>query len=146
MLKSEKYPHLLLNSNAAQFKESDEGGLNLGQVAAILRRRILLIIGITGLIATAAVLKAETDPPVYQGTFEILTKPVTGESKVIADVPQAINSQDGVSAGADSKNSIFTTITVVRILKTQFLPRLQFYKVRASSIPLLKNCNLSTQN
>ncbi|MBH8551105.1 polysaccharide biosynthesis tyrosine autokinase [Nostocaceae cyanobacterium CENA357] len=114
MLKSEKYPHLLLNSNAAQFKESDEGGLNLGQVAAILRRRILLIIGITGLIATAAVLKAETDPPVYQGTFEILTKPVTGESKVIANVPQAINSQDGVSADADSKNSIFTTITVLQ--------------------------------
>jgi len=114
MLKSEKYPHLLLNTNAAQFKESDEGGLNLGQVAAILRRRILLIVGITGLIATAAVLKAETDPPVYQGTFEILTKPVTGESKVIADVPQAINSQDGVGTNADSKNSIFTTITVLQ--------------------------------
>jgi polysaccharide biosynthesis transport protein len=116
MLKSEKYPHLLLNTNAAQFKESDEGGLNLGQVAAILRRRILLIVGITGLIATAAVLKAETDPPVYQGTFEILTKPLTGESKVIADVPQAINSQNGLDAGAgaDSKNSIFTTITVLQ--------------------------------
>ncbi|MEA5507530.1 polysaccharide biosynthesis tyrosine autokinase [Halotia wernerae UHCC 0503] len=112
MLKSEKYPHLLLNNNAAQFKESDEGGLNLGQVAAILRRRILLIVGITGLIATAAVLKAETDPPVYQGTFEILTKPVTGESKVIANVPQAINSQDGGSA--DSNNSIFTTIVVLQ--------------------------------
>ncbi|WGV27620.1 GumC family protein [Halotia branconii] len=112
MLKSEKYPHLLVNTKAAQFKESDEGGLNLGQVAAVLRRRILLIIGITGLVATAAVLKAETDPPVYQGTFDILTKPVTGESKVIADVPQAINSQDGVST--DSKNSIATTIAVLQ--------------------------------
>ncbi len=114
MLKSEKYPHLLFNTKAAQFKESDEGGLNLGQIAAVLRRRILLIIGITGLVATAAVLKAETDPPVYQGTFEVLTNPVTGESKVIADVPQAINSQDGLNAGADSKNSVFTTIAVLQ--------------------------------
>lgn len=94
MQKSEKYTHPLSQANAAQLNDSDEGGLNLGQIGAVLRRRILLILGITGFLATAAVLKAETDPPVYLGTFEILTRPVTGESKVIQDVPQALGDED----------------------------------------------------
>lgn len=94
MQKSEKYPHLLSQANAAQFNDSDEGGLNLGQVAAVLRRRILLILGMTGLLATAAVLKAETDPPAYLATFDILTRPVTGESKVVENLPQAISGEN----------------------------------------------------
>ncbi|BAY08416.1 GumC family protein [Calothrix sp. NIES-2098] len=110
MLKSEKYPHPLSQANFTQLND-DEGGLNLGQVGAVLRRRLLLIGGTTALVATAAVLKAETDPPVYQGTFDILTKPVTGESKVIANVPQAINSQ---VAPPESTKEIQTTITVLR--------------------------------
>ncbi|MFN6571184.1 capsular biosynthesis protein [Nostoc minutum NIES-26] len=104
MQKLEKYPHLLSEANAAQLNDSDEGGLNLGQIGAVLRRRILLILGITGLLATAAVLKAETDPPVYLGTFDILTRPVTGESKVIQDVPQALGGEE--AAGKLSNTTI----------------------------------------
>ncbi|MDZ8055537.1 MAG: GumC family protein [Aulosira sp. ZfuVER01] len=112
MLKSEKYPHPLSQANFTQLND-DEGGLNLGQVGAVLRRRLLLIGGTTALVATAAVLKAETDPPVYQGTFDILTKPVTGEDKAIANVPQTLNSQDRV-APPESTRDIQTTITVLQ--------------------------------
>ncbi|MBD0262943.1 MAG: polysaccharide biosynthesis tyrosine autokinase, partial [Tolypothrix sp. Co-bin9] len=58
-----------------------------------LRRRAFLIVGVTGLVATAAVLKAEHDPPVYQGEFEVLTKSLSAENKVITDVPQTLSSQ-----------------------------------------------------
>ncbi|MBD2200213.1 MULTISPECIES: GumC family protein [Calothrix] len=111
MLKSEKNSHPLSQANFTQFND-DEGGLNLGQVGAVLRRRLLLIGGTTALVATAAVLKAETDPPVYQGTFDILTKPVTGEDKVIANIPQTINGQD--VAAPESSKEVQTTIAVLR--------------------------------
>jgi len=110
MLKSERYPHPSLQLNTAQFNNPDaEGGLNLGQVGAALRRRTLLIIGVTGVVATAAAMKAETDPPLYQGEFEILTKPVTGEDRAVANIPQALSSQDSVA----SPETIATTIKVL---------------------------------
>ncbi len=113
MLKSEKYPHPLSQANTAQLNDVEEGGLNLGQVGSALRRRIFLIVGLTGIVATAAVLKAEQDPPAYQGEFEILTKPLTGESKALADVPQTLGSQLKI-ADADSTK---TTIAVLQSRK-----------------------------
>jgi len=113
MLKSEKYPHPLSQANTAQLNDVDEGGLNLGQVGSALRRRALLIVGLTGIVATAAVLKAEQDPPVYQGEFEILTKPLTGENKALADVPQTLGSQRGTADTESTK----TTITVLKSRK-----------------------------
>jgi succinoglycan biosynthesis transport protein ExoP len=114
MLKSEKYPHPLSQANTAQLNDVEEGGLNLGQVGSALRRRIFLIVGLTGIVATAAVLKAEQDPPVYQGEFEILTKPLTGESKALADVPQTLGSQLNI-AGANAE----TTKTTIAVLKSR---------------------------
>lgn len=108
MLKSDRYPHPLSQAYTAQSNE--EGGLNLGQVGATLRRRALLIAGVTGVVATAAVLKAETDPPVYQGKFEILTKPVTGESRAVSNVPQTLSSQEGI---APPEQVVQTTIKVL---------------------------------
>ena len=70
MLKSEKNPYLL-SQVGTPLNDAEEGGLNLGQVGAALRRRALLIAGCTGIVATAAVLKAESDPPIYQGQFDI---------------------------------------------------------------------------
>ncbi|MBW4498885.1 MAG: polysaccharide biosynthesis tyrosine autokinase [Scytonema hyalinum WJT4-NPBG1] len=108
MLKSDRHPHPLSQAYTAQSNE--EGGLNLGQVGATLRRRALLIAGVTGVVATAAVLKAETDPPVYQGKFEILTKPVTGESRAVSNVPQTLGSQEGI---APPEQVVQTTIKVL---------------------------------
>jgi polysaccharide biosynthesis transport protein len=114
MLKSDRYLQPLSSHQATQLNQvtndGEEGGLNLGQVGATLRRRALLIVGFTGIVATAAVLRAKSDPPLYQGSFEILTEPVTGESKAIANVPQTLGSQD-VSA---PESSTETTIQVLQ--------------------------------
>ena len=89
MQKLDKYPSQLSQTSAARLNNDDDE-VNLGKLAATLRRRALLIVGITGVVATAAVLKAEADPPAYQGEFEILTEPVTGEGKAIANLPQTL--------------------------------------------------------
>jgi polysaccharide biosynthesis transport protein len=112
MLKLDKYPYPLSQANNTQLNDVEEGGLNLGQVGAALRRRALLIVGVTGIVAAAAVLKAEQDPPVYQGEFEILTKPVTGEGRAVADVPQTLGSQQ--IATSQSTKQVETTIAVLQ--------------------------------
>ena len=119
MLKTENHPQQLLNVSAAQSNDADEGGLNLGQVGAALRRRVLLIAGMTCLVATAAVLKAETDPRSYQASLEILTEPLSGEGKTVANVPQTLTSQKGGTSLAKGKE-LETTIKVLqsrRVLK-----------------------------
>ncbi|PSB01305.1 GumC family protein [Merismopedia glauca] len=88
--------------NSIQFSQVDEGGLNLGQFLAAIRRRLLLITGITALVATAGLAKALTEPPIYEDRFEILTEPVTGESQVISSVPQTLtNKERPVKLGLD---------------------------------------------
>ncbi|WP_341530789.1 polysaccharide biosynthesis tyrosine autokinase [Nostoc sp. UHCC 0302] len=116
MVKSERYLHPLSQANQTQLNV-DEDELNLSHILTILRRRILLIVGIASVVATAAVLKAETDPPVYQGSFEILTKPLTGENKVIANVPQTINSQDELGSSEQDKQ----TATTIKVLQSHII-------------------------
>ncbi|MCC5639889.1 polysaccharide biosynthesis tyrosine autokinase [Nostoc sp. CHAB 5844] len=114
MLKSDK--HLYLSqAKSAQFNNDDDE-LHIGQIFATLRRRLLLISGITALVATAAVLKAETDPPIYLSSFEILTKQVTGETKVIASVPQTITDEEATVTSSSGKGTspVDTTIQVLR--------------------------------
>ncbi len=112
MLKSEKNPYLFSQAGTP-LNDVEEGGLNLGQVGAALRRRALLIVGVTGVVATAAVLKAESEPPVFQGQFDILTKPVTGENKAIANIPQTLGSTDAV-APPETEKDVATTIQVLQ--------------------------------
>lgn len=111
MLKSEKHSQLQIKANATQLSDTDEGGLNLGQVAAALRRRALLIAGLTGIVAAGAVLKAESDPPVFHGQFEILTKPVTGESKAIASIPQTLGA---ANVSSPESENVATTVKVLQ--------------------------------
>ncbi|MDJ0706936.1 MAG: polysaccharide biosynthesis tyrosine autokinase [Leptolyngbyaceae cyanobacterium MO_188.B28] len=95
--------------------ENAEGGLEFGQALAAIRRRILLIAGVTTVVASAAVLKAITDTPIYSAGFEILTKPVTLESQLIGATNQQTLSrqQDLISVTVDA--------TKLKILKS---PRL----------------------
>ncbi|WP_236721391.1 tyrosine-protein kinase domain-containing protein [Trichormus sp. NMC-1] len=68
-----------------QHEESNEGGLNIGRLFAVIRRRIL-IIGIgTTTIACASIGFALNSPPMYISKFELLTEPVTAEDKVARD-------------------------------------------------------------
>jgi polysaccharide biosynthesis transport protein len=89
-----------------QSEDTDDGSLNFGQILAALRRQILLIGGVTALVASAAAYKAFTDTPVYTAQFEILTQPVTAESQVIsslADSSNSKNQQDNVVDSAKLK-------------------------------------------
>ena len=81
--------------NSTSPSDEDEGGLNLGQVLGALKRRLPVIIGVTIVVTSAAMLKALTSKPVYQAGFEILTKPVTVENQVISSVPQTLSNKEG---------------------------------------------------
>lgn len=72
----------------------DEGGLNLSQIAATLRRKIPIILGVTTIVSSGALLKAMTSKPSYQSSFEILTKPVTVEAQVLSSVPQTLSNRE----------------------------------------------------
>ena len=102
-------------TNSVQMNENTEGRLELGQVLAALRRRILLIVGVTTVMASAAVLKALTNTPIYSASFEILTEPVTLETQIISAAnPETLSNQEEIiSAKVDA--------TKLRILKS---PRL----------------------
>ena len=113
MLKTENHPQQFLNVNGAQSNDAEEGGLNLGQVGAALRRRVLLIAGMTCLVATGAVLKAETDPRSYQASIEILTESLSAEGQAVANVPQTLTSQKGLVSVAKGKD-VKTTIKVLQ--------------------------------
>ena len=112
MQKSEKYPYQLSQTGAARLNNDDDE-VNLGKLGAALRRRAFLIAGFTGVVATAAVLQAETNPPIYQGQFDILTEPLTGESKAISNLPQTLGSKDGI-APPNSEKDVATTIKVLK--------------------------------
>jgi len=73
--------------------QSEEGGLQLGQVFSTLRRKSLLILGITTVVTVLAQVSAMRDKPVYSSGFEILTRTVTAESEVISSVPDTLTSR-----------------------------------------------------
>jgi polysaccharide biosynthesis transport protein len=102
-MKVERSPNTLPLTTSPQFNEGDEGGLNLGQILTIIRRKALLIAGITTGVALLAALKALTDAPVYQGQFEILVEPETIETKVISSAnPDTLSGEEeSTSAGID---------------------------------------------
>jgi len=71
-----------------------EGGLRLDRFASILKRRILLILGITTLATSAAVLKVIVDEPDYTSSVELLTPPSTLETEIISTLnPEALSNR-----------------------------------------------------
>ena len=84
--------------------EDDEGGLNLGQLGAAVRRRAIIVAGVTTVVASLALLQSKKSTPIYEAKFQLLTKPVTVESKLVSSVPESLN---------DSKNQESTTTTGV---------------------------------
>jgi len=91
---SRRFPLLPFAQPAQQIEQDEEGGLNLGQVVSALRRRIPIILGVTTVVTSAAVLRAITSTPTYQSSFELLTRPVTAESQVISSVPQTLSNKE----------------------------------------------------
>jgi len=97
-------------------EQEQEGGLHLDRLFAALKRHVLLIAGVTTITASAAVLKAVTDVPTYQASFELLTPPVTLETQIISTLnPEALSNQsDVVSVAIDeTKLKILTSPRVM---------------------------------
>jgi len=77
--------------------QDQEGGLQLGRFVAAIRRNVLILVGIATVTASAAVLKAMTDTPVYRADLELLTPPTTLESQIISTLnDDALSSQSEV--------------------------------------------------
>jgi succinoglycan biosynthesis transport protein ExoP len=97
-------------------EQDQEGGLRLDRFVAALRRHVLLIVGVTTLTASAAVLKAVTDDPTYQSSVELLTPQASLETKIISTLnPSALsNQEDLVNVGVDeTKLKILTSPRVM---------------------------------
>lgn len=116
----------------------EEGGLELGRIIEVLRRRLLLIAGVTALMAGAGVYKAKTDTPVYISGFEILTEPVTAEAKVLSSVPQTASSQENTEQTAtldDTKIKVLRSpallLPLVEQLEAKY-PDLDYGKISSS--------------
>lgn len=65
---------------------SDEGGLNLGQVFNAIQRRIRIVLVINILAIGVTIAWNRTRDPVYEGSFKILIEPVTVEGQVVSAV------------------------------------------------------------
>jgi polysaccharide biosynthesis transport protein len=74
--------------------QPSEGGLDLGQVLATLRRKALLIAGVTIAVSSAAGAAALLNPPKYATGFDILIQSDTPEAAVLASIPDALTGKN----------------------------------------------------
>jgi polysaccharide biosynthesis transport protein len=125
----------------------DESGLDLGQVLGALRRRAILVVGITALVMVAAGLKGSLDVPSYQAQFELLIQPNTAESDVISSLPEALvgrqsQAQEVTPDLLKILSSPKLMVPVVKRFKLQY-PKVcdQFSASALSTVPLGENPN-----
>lgn len=64
----------------------DKSRLDLARLLEVVSGKLLLISGVTIVVAGAAVYKAITDTPIYQAELEILTQPVAVSTQVISSI------------------------------------------------------------
>jgi polysaccharide biosynthesis transport protein len=84
----EEQPVRHLSVHPSTFSEGGEveGGLELGRLVDVVRRRLPIILGVTSLVLVATVIWNRTRPPAYEGSFKILIEPVTAESQVVSSL------------------------------------------------------------
>jgi polysaccharide biosynthesis transport protein len=84
----EEQPVRHLSVHPSTFSEGGEveGGLELGRLIDVVRRRLPIILGVTSLVLVATVVWNRTRPPAYEGSFKILIEPVTAESQVVSSL------------------------------------------------------------
>ena len=116
----------------------EEGGLQLGQFIATLKRRMLLIIGITVLTASGAIVKSVTEDPVYQSKFELLTPSVTLETEIISTInPDALSNQSeavGVGVLDETQLKILTSPRVMQPIVEELrksYPKINYGKLKS---------------
>lgn len=140
-----RYLSLKRNDNKTQYSsaaynellEEDEGGLDLSKVLAAIRRRLLIILGVTTAVTAASALAALNSDVTYSSKFELLTEPVTIENKLVSSLPESLNSKEDLRVvnGIDQ--------TELRVLQSSKLMAPIVKEIRSkypgSDIPALKS-------
>lgn len=102
---------------AAQPYESDEDELNLGQVFAALRRRMLLIAGVTIAVTSAALVWSLTRTPQYEGKFQLLVEPIT-EKDQLSNLPSLAEQAAGLFGDSELGGSGLDYETQIAVLQS----------------------------
>ncbi|NEQ25038.1 MAG: capsular biosynthesis protein, partial [Microcoleus sp. SIO2G3] len=101
-----------LPANFVSANEGTEGGLDVGQFLASLRRKAVLILGVAAAVTAAAAVKAFTDTPTYVGQFEVLVQPMSAETSVVSSVPGTLTSEET----ATNTSQVVVSADLIKIL------------------------------
>ncbi|WP_414549669.1 GumC family protein [Anabaena sp. CCY 0017] len=94
-----------------QPEEGNEGGLNLGELWAVIRRRIFVIIIGTTTFTFVGIALALNSTPTYVAKFELLIEPITAEDKV---------ARSGIDKIDDANKSDETKLKILQSPKLMF--------------------------
>jgi succinoglycan biosynthesis transport protein ExoP len=83
-----------------EFTSPPQRGLNLRPLLRTIKRKALLIIGITGVVAAGAWVMSKSSPISYLGNFRLLVEPVTNEARA-AD-PSTLTRAQGTTPAEDA--------------------------------------------
>ncbi len=82
-------------------------GLNLRPLLRTVKRKALVVIGITGVVTVAAYVWSKQTIPIYEGDFRLLVEPVTNEAKVVA--PSVLTRTQGQAPNQEISNLDYAT-------------------------------------
>lgn len=82
-------------------------GLNLRPLLRTIKRKAILVIGITGLVTAGAVAYSKTIQPSYLGDFRLLVEPITNEARVVA--PSALSRAQGQAPSQETSSLDYAT-------------------------------------
>jgi succinoglycan biosynthesis transport protein ExoP len=108
-MKTGQYFQVASQVNNLEVSEDSASGLDVGQFLATLRRKLLLIIGITAAVTAAAGAKSLSDTPIYSASFQILVRTSSAETEVVSSVPGTLANGD-TTATAKAVNADLLTI------------------------------------
>ncbi|MBW4496565.1 MAG: polysaccharide biosynthesis tyrosine autokinase [Oscillatoria princeps RMCB-10] len=75
-------PQLLPSPYGTELQEPEEDELELGQLLAAIRRRAVLIAGVTTAVTAAALALTVNQTPEYKGKFQLLVEPVNQQNQL----------------------------------------------------------------
>ncbi|WP_404790072.1 GumC family protein [Altericista sp. CCNU0014] len=105
-------------------QSQEEGGLEIGRIFEIVRRRAIVVLGVTTVVLGVSIIWSRTRPPAFEGSFRILIEPVTAESEVVSAVtgnqPTAANPDIGSPLNA-SKNVLDYPTQIQLLLSPKLL-------------------------
>lgn len=85
-----------------KFSNESEGGLQLDRWVSRLRNHLLLIVSVTAVFSSVAIIRALTERPVYQSEFELLTPPETVETQILSAINSSTIGNQSESVGIGS--------------------------------------------